>query len=86
MGQGSRVAARFQEVSAVGLSVRIWALLPDGELAEDWKRRIPDDMGVTCENGKDKDGIREDRRALPTAENRRDASSGLVESLDNSYG
>jgi len=51
------IAVRFQEVSAMGLSMRIWALLPDSELAEDWKRHIPDDMGVTREDGEDRDAM-----------------------------
>ena len=81
MKRGSRLAVRFQ---AVVLSVRSWA---HGELAEDWiERRIPDDMGATRENGEDKDGMREDRRGLSAAENRRDASSALVESHSNRDG
>ena len=86
MNRGSHVTARFQEVSAVGLSARIWALFPDCEFAEGWKRRTPDGMGATRENGEDKDVMREDQRALSTAENRHGASSGLVESHVNSDG
>jgi len=51
------IAVRFQEVSMVGLSIRIWALLPDSELAEDWKRHIPNDMGATREDGEDRDAM-----------------------------
>jgi hypothetical protein len=86
MNRGSRVTARFQEVSAMGLSAKIWALLPDCKLAEGWKRRIPDGMGATRENGEDKDAMREDQRALSTAENRHGASSDLIESHGNSDG